>query len=280
MGKEEILVKQEKKKEVKEMKPVLIVEDEAIMRESLRDWLKDGGYEVETAEEGEEALEKIGKKEFSVAVLDLRLPGRDGLEVLKEATAKDPKIKGIIITAYPSVETAVTAMKMGAVDYIVKPFTPDALEKALQEVLGPVQVEVKPIPTTEVAEPENKVAVAEPEAEIAVVEPKLGATIAEPAVVEKAEEEVKELEKVRNLVFTKFHPLCRLCHYAGMSEFCALFQTGKCAYQEALSESKRLQEQLCKLCQLSDFSEPCALFETGNCTYYEALEESKRLQEE
>jgi len=132
-----------KEKEGKEMKPVLIIEDETIMRESLRDWLKDGGYEVETAEEGEEALEKIGKKEFSVAVLDLRLPGKDGLEVLKEATEKDPKIKGIVITAYPSVETAVEAMKIGAVDYIVKPFAPDALEKAIQEILGPVQAEVK-----------------------------------------------------------------------------------------------------------------------------------------
>jgi len=144
MVKKATLRKQEEKKEVKEMKPVLIVEDETIMRESLRDWLKDGGYEVETAEEGEEALEKIGKKEFSVAVLDLRLPGKDGLEVLKEATVKDPKIKGIVITAYPSVETAVEAMKIGAIDYIVKPFAPDALEKAIQEVLGPVQVEVKP----------------------------------------------------------------------------------------------------------------------------------------
>ena len=142
MNKQTNSIKQQK--EVQEMKPVLIVEDEAIMRESLRDWLKEGGYEVETAEEGEEALEKIEKKEFSVAVLDLRLPGKDGLEVLKEATEKDPKIKGIVITAYPSVETAVEAMKMGAIDYIVKPFAPDALERAIQEVLGPVQVEIEP----------------------------------------------------------------------------------------------------------------------------------------
>ena len=262
-------LRQEKGKQTKEMKPILIVEDEAIMRESLRDWLKDGGYEVETAEEGEEALGKIGAKEFSVAILDLRLPGKDGLEVLREATAQNPKIKGIIITAYPSVETAVTAMKMGAVDYIVKPFTPDALEKAIQEVLGPVQVEVKPIPAPEVAEPAVEIAIAEPKLEVAV---------AEPATVGKAE--VKEIEKVRNLVFTKFHPLCRLCHYAGMSDFCDLFQTGKCAYQEAMAESKRLQEQLCKLCQISGFSNPCTLLETGKCTYYEALEESKRLREE
>jgi DNA-binding response OmpR family regulator len=169
--------KEVNEKEVKEMKPVLIVEDETIMRESLRDWLKDGGYEVETAKEGEEALEKIGKEEFSVAVLDLRLPGKDGLEVLKEATVKDPKIKGIVITAYPSVETAVEAMKIGAVDYIVKPFAPDALEKAIQEILGPVQAEVKPkeskegkveeaaaeLPVVEEAEVEEAIAITEGE---------------------------------------------------------------------------------------------------------------------
>jgi len=126
------------------MKPVLIVEDETIMRESLRDWLEEEGYEVDTAEAGEEALQKMGEREFGVAVLDLRLPGKDGLEVLREATVQNPKLKGIIITAYPSVETAVQAMKMGAVDYIVKPFAPDALEKVIQEVLGPVQAEVKP----------------------------------------------------------------------------------------------------------------------------------------
>jgi len=126
------------------MKSVLIVEDEAIMRESLRDWLKDRGYEVETAQEGEEALQEIGKRGFGVVVLDLRLPGKNGLELLKEATAQNPKLKGIIITAYPSVETAVEAMKIGAVDYLVKPFAPDALEKSIQEVLGPIQVEVKP----------------------------------------------------------------------------------------------------------------------------------------
>ncbi|MBN2186138.1 MAG: response regulator [Dehalococcoidia bacterium] len=126
------------------MKPVLIVEDETIMRESLRDWLKDEGYEVETAEAGEEALQRIGEKEFGVAVLDLRLPGRDGLEVLREAVAQNPTLKGIIITAYPSVETAVEAMKTGAVDYMVKPFTPDALEKSIEATLGPIQVEIKP----------------------------------------------------------------------------------------------------------------------------------------
>ncbi len=152
------------------------------MRESLRDWLKDEGYEVEIAEEGEEALQRIGKEEFGVAILDLRLPGKDGLEVLKEATAQNPKLREIIITAYPSVETAVEAMKIGAVDYIVKPFTPDTLEKSIQGVRGPVQVKLKPKAATEAAV-------------------------------------VEEVGKVRNLVFAKFRPLCRLCYYSGFSDF-------------------------------------------------------------
>jgi len=126
------------------MKPVLIVEDEAIMRESLRDWLRDEGYEVETVGEGEEALQLIGEREFGIVVLDLRLPGRDGLEVFKEARERSEQLKGIIITAYPSVETAVEAMKLGAVDYVVKPFAPDALEKLIRQTLGPIQVEIKP----------------------------------------------------------------------------------------------------------------------------------------
>jgi DNA-binding response OmpR family regulator len=172
MNKKTIPVKQQK--EVKEMKPVLIVEDETIMRESLRDWLKEEGYEVDTAESGEEALQKIGETEFGVAVLDLKLPGKDGLEVLREATAQNPKFKGVIITAYPSVETAVEAMKIGAVSYITKPFAPDALEKAIEEVLGPVQAEVKPkegkveeaaaeLPVVEEAELEEAIAITEEE---------------------------------------------------------------------------------------------------------------------
>jgi len=202
MSRQIISAKQEK--EVKGMKPLLIVEDEAIMRESLRDWLRNEGYEVETAEESKEALRRIGKKEFGVAILDLRLPGKDGLEVLKEATARNPKLKGIIITAYPSVETAVEAMKIGAVDYIVKPFTPDALEKSIQGVLGPVQVEVKPDEAT------TEAAVAEaPVAEEAKVEEVIAITAVEiPAHFEQGQtyfsagnykEALREFQSILNI---------------------------------------------------------------------------------
>ena len=128
----------------KEMKPILLVEDEAVMRESVKDWLTDAGYQVETAEDGEQALKTIGEQEFGLLILDLRLPGKDGLQVLREARAKHPQLKGVIITAYPSVETAVEAIKHGAVDYLPKPFDLNRLEEIIQETLGPVQVEIKP----------------------------------------------------------------------------------------------------------------------------------------
>jgi len=148
-------LKEEKIKGGEKMKPILIVEDEAIMRESLRDWLTDAGYQVETAEEGEEALKIIGEQDFSVAILDLKLPGKDGIEVLREAKEKRPQLKGIIITAYPSVQTAVEAVKEGAIDYLPKPFDLNDLEKLIRETLGPVQVEIRPKAVTEeaVAEP-------------------------------------------------------------------------------------------------------------------------------
>ena len=126
------------------MKPILIVEDEAIMRESLRDWLTDGGYQVETVEDGEEALKTIDEQDFDIVILDLKLPGKDGVQVLREARAKRPQLKGIIITAYPSVQSAVAALKEGAVDYLPKPFDVNELEKLIRETLGPVQVEIRP----------------------------------------------------------------------------------------------------------------------------------------
>lgn len=115
--------------------PVLIVDDEPIVRESIRDWLKDAGYEVATAESGEEAMKMLETQDFGVIVLDVRLPGKTGIRVLKEIKAVKPSIKAIVITAYPSVELATEAMKLGAVDYLIKPIAPDELEKLVRETL-------------------------------------------------------------------------------------------------------------------------------------------------
>ena len=148
------------------MKPILVVDDEAIMRESLRDWLTDGGYQVEIAEDGEAALKAIAQQDFGVAILDLMLPGKNGIEVLREAKEKRPYLKGIIITAYASVPTAVEAMKEGAVDYLSKPVKLNELEALIRDALGPVQVEVKPkaaVAPAKVAPPVVEEVVAEEE---------------------------------------------------------------------------------------------------------------------
>ena len=115
--------------------PFLVVEDEPIVRESISDWLKDAGYEVATAESGEEALEMIEKQDFSVMVVDIRLPGKTGITVLKEVRAQWPWIKSIVITAYPTAELSDEAKKLGAVDYLIKPIAPDDLERLIHETL-------------------------------------------------------------------------------------------------------------------------------------------------
>jgi len=119
---------------------ILLVEDEAVVRESVRDWLVDDGYDVECAETGEEALDRIKKEDFGVLVLDLRLPGVDGLQVFEQAKKLKPATKGVMITAYPSIETRDAARRLGLIDYLPKPFKVEDLEKtikeALQEVVG------------------------------------------------------------------------------------------------------------------------------------------------
>ena len=81
-------------RKIEKMKPILVVDDEAIMRESLRDWLTDDGYQVEIAEDGEAALKAIAQQDFGVAIVDLMLPGKNGIEVLREAREKRPLSQG------------------------------------------------------------------------------------------------------------------------------------------------------------------------------------------
>ena len=126
--------------EVKKRK-ILLVEDEAILRESLRDWLIEDGYDVECVESGEEALEIIKKEEFGVIVLDLKLPGIDGLQVFEEAKELKPETKGVIITAYPSKETLEKAKRLGLIDYLPKPFKVEDLERIIGGALGELEGE-------------------------------------------------------------------------------------------------------------------------------------------
>ena len=114
---------------------ILVVDDEAIVRESLHDWLSDCGYQVFTAENGHQALEIIGKERLSIVITDLVMPGMDGIELMKRAKDIIPNIGVIIITAYGSITTAIAAMKEGAYDYIEKPFCPERAELLVQKLV-------------------------------------------------------------------------------------------------------------------------------------------------
>jgi len=118
-----------------EKTPVLIVDDEKNIRMTLSQALEALDLEVETAMNGEEALTKLGEKSFGLMLLDLRMPGMDGMEVLREVREARPDIKVIIITAYGTIESATEAMKLGAVDFIQKPFTPKEIRELVTSVL-------------------------------------------------------------------------------------------------------------------------------------------------
>ena len=120
---------------------VLVVDDEPIVRESIRDWLVEAGYHVATAETGEQALEMVRLQDFSVLVVDLRLPGKTGIKVLEAVKAERPWIRTIVITAYPSAETAQEAKRLGAIDYLLKPFSPDSLERLIDDTLSAIPPE-------------------------------------------------------------------------------------------------------------------------------------------
>jgi DNA-binding NtrC family response regulator len=106
---------------------ILVVDDEAIVRDSLEAWFRQDRHQVRTAENAKEALRLVAQERFDLALVDIKMPGMDGLELQTRLAAADPELTLIIMTAYASVESALRAMKAGAYDYIVKPFDPDDL---------------------------------------------------------------------------------------------------------------------------------------------------------
>ncbi len=114
---------------------ILIVDDEAIVRRSLGKWFEEEGYTVDVAQSGRETLEKLAQQDWDIFLVDIKMPGMDGLELQRKIREINPAATIIIMTAYASVETAVEAMKHGAYDYIVKPFEPDALEHLVRKAI-------------------------------------------------------------------------------------------------------------------------------------------------
>jgi len=106
---------------------VLVIDDEESMREGCRQALEEDGYKVQTAVNGNQGLEMARKESFDLIILDLRMPGIDGLNVLAQLKEFDPDAVVLVITGYASIETAVDAMRRGAYDFLPKPFTPETL---------------------------------------------------------------------------------------------------------------------------------------------------------
>jgi CheY-like chemotaxis protein len=116
-------------------RPILIVDDEKNIRLALSMALEQLGIPVETAASGEEALAKVAQAEYDLMLLDLRMPGMDGMEVLRQVSQRRPELKVIIITAYGSIDLAVEAMKLGAVDFLQKPFDVAQVREMVRRIL-------------------------------------------------------------------------------------------------------------------------------------------------
>jgi FixJ family two-component response regulator len=115
---------------------ILIIDDEEHLRETMQFALEAVGYKADTAEDGSEGLEKYGGgQDWELVLLDQRMPGMDGLEVLRRLRERDPTARVMMVTAYGTIELAVDAMKAGAIDFLRKPFTPDVLREAVRGTL-------------------------------------------------------------------------------------------------------------------------------------------------
>lgn len=114
---------------------ILVVDDEFHIRDSIRLLLEKEGYGVETAADGREGLARIKKDSFAAAVVDLKMPGMDGIELIKQAKEIDPALKFIIMTGYPTLDTAKDATRLGVYDYIVKPFRIENLLRILDRCM-------------------------------------------------------------------------------------------------------------------------------------------------
>lgn len=113
---------------------ILVIDDEDIVRLSCSRTLVPEGYELKMAKNGQEGIKMLEEESFDLVLTDLKMPNMDGIEVLGTIKEKWPKTDVVIVTGYQTVETAVKAIKLGAFDYIEKPFTPDTLIATVSNV--------------------------------------------------------------------------------------------------------------------------------------------------
>lgn len=116
-------------------KRLLVIDDEKNIRITLSQCLEMADYIVDTAVNGEHGLTKFSEEKYDVVLLDMKMPGIDGMETLRRIKTLDPMQNVIMITAHGTIETAVEAMKLGAIDYIRKPFTPEEIRSIVKRVI-------------------------------------------------------------------------------------------------------------------------------------------------
>jgi ActR/RegA family two-component response regulator len=116
-------------------KNILVIDDEVAVNNNIRKILAKKGYHVDQAVTKDEALDKIQSRPYKLVLLDLKIPGVRGLELLNAVREKNPETKVIIITGYASIETAVESARMGAIDYLPKPFTPNEIRTVTENAL-------------------------------------------------------------------------------------------------------------------------------------------------
>ena len=130
------LMEMDKQEKNQNRENLLVVDDEDVIRKGMRRILEAEGYQVTTSASGRTAIEKIQEQDFDVVITDLKMPGMDGIEVLKTIKILQPEVPVIIITGYSTVDTAVDAMKNGAFDYIAKPFTSSLIIDKVQKAVA------------------------------------------------------------------------------------------------------------------------------------------------
>lgn len=115
---------------------LLVVDDELSVRDSLDKWFREEGYEVGTAENANDALTRLAEHRWDAALVDIKMHGTDGIELQRRMHEIDPDLVVIMMTGYASVETAVTALKNGAYDYVTKPLDPDDIAHLIKNALA------------------------------------------------------------------------------------------------------------------------------------------------
>jgi DNA-binding NtrC family response regulator len=136
---------------------ILVVDDELLVRELLFEFLSRESYEVILADCGEKAVELIKSQPVEVALIDLKMPGMNGIETLKKIKEVDPHTLSIIMTGYPTVESSIEALRCGAYDYVIKPFKLTELQSSVEKALHEYKLK------TEIGRLKNRIKILEEE---------------------------------------------------------------------------------------------------------------------